>query len=204
MIENKGHKKSSFFPCNGRINRFKYFLLTSLLGILGFTLIIFFNWGLGGFSHASQEPLFMVLVFLIFTIIICQFLLIIKRIHDIDKSNSHLWLIFIPIYNIYFILLLLFKKGTNGVNQYGGDPLINTKKYFNEGVALYEKEKFDLAEKKLKIALENDPTSENIKYNLALVYFEQKKYDESLKLIKEIEDSNVDCSELIAELNKVK
>lgn len=47
---------------------------------------------------------------------------IIKRLHDLGKHRSHYWLIFIPIYNLYLIFLLFFKKGTIGQNAYGPDP----------------------------------------------------------------------------------
>jgi hypothetical protein len=33
---------------------------------------------------------------------------------------------FIPVYNIYLILMLFFKKGTEGPNEYGPDPVFGT------------------------------------------------------------------------------
>ena len=40
----------------------------------------------------------------------------VRRMHDVDKSG---WFILVPIYN----LVLACTKGTDGVNQYGPDPL---------------------------------------------------------------------------------
>jgi uncharacterized membrane protein YhaH (DUF805 family) len=48
---------------------------------------------------------------------------VIKRLHDLARPSSHYWLLLIPFYNLYLALVLLFKKGTPGPNQYGPDPL---------------------------------------------------------------------------------
>jgi hypothetical protein len=47
----------------------------------------------------------------------------VKRLHDLDRSGAHYWLLLVPLYNIYLALLLLFKKGTTGPNRFGPDPL---------------------------------------------------------------------------------
>ncbi len=47
----------------------------------------------------------------------------VKRFHDLNRPGTHYWLLLIPIYNIYLALLLLFKRGTEGENLYGPDPL---------------------------------------------------------------------------------
>ena len=52
-----------------------------------------------------------------------SYFLITKRLHDLNRSDSHFWLLFIPFYNIWLSLNLLFRQGTVGPNQYGPDPL---------------------------------------------------------------------------------
>lgn len=44
---------------------------------------------------------------------------LILRCHDLNKSGWLLLLMFIPIVNIVFFLYLIFKKGTDGYNDYG-------------------------------------------------------------------------------------
>ncbi|MCK5145916.1 tetratricopeptide repeat protein [bacterium] len=73
--------------------------------------------------------------------------------------------------------------------------------FFNEGVDLYEQKQFKEAEEKFMHALEIDPNSDDVKYNLALVYFATERYDMCVRFIQHIHD--VDCSELITELEKV-
>ena len=72
---------------------------------------------------------------------------------------------------------------------------------FNEGIDSYEAEDFETAEAKFIEALAFDPLSEEIKYNLALIYLETKKYDRCNKLISQIRE--LDCGEIIDELEKV-
>ncbi|CAH2213611.1 DUF805 domain-containing protein [Tepidibacter aestuarii] len=107
---------SNLFTFEGRINRAKYF---------GYSLLISFI--LMFLLHVTEytENTFLVYIYIISAIIasIINICLIIKRLHDIERAGTHYFLLIIPIYNIYLHLLLLLKKGTDGPNQYGEDPL---------------------------------------------------------------------------------
>ena len=48
---------------------------------------------------------------------------IVRRCHDLNKSGYWGLLVLVPIVNFFFLLYLLFAKGTDGWNQYGPDPL---------------------------------------------------------------------------------
>ena len=74
-------------------------------------------------------------------------------------------------------------------------------KLFEEGVYFYEQSKMDEAETKFLEALQIDSSSEEIKYNLALVYLEKKEYSKTNFLISQIKE--FDCDEIIDELEKV-
>jgi uncharacterized membrane protein YhaH (DUF805 family) len=47
----------------------------------------------------------------------------VKRLHDLGRSGWEYFLFLLPFYNIYLGLLLLFKRGSDGDNKYGPDPL---------------------------------------------------------------------------------
>ena len=74
-------------------------------------------------------------------------------------------------------------------------------KLFDDGVNLYEQGKMDEAEIKLLEALKHDASSDEIKYNLALVYLEKKEYNNTNLLISQIKE--IDCDEIVDELEKV-
>lgn len=51
--------------------------------------------------------------------------LMIRRIHDLDKSGWFALIAFVPVIGILFSIYLFLAKGTVGWNRYGADPLEN-------------------------------------------------------------------------------
>ena len=49
----------------------------------------------------------------------------VRRLHDIGKSGWFYWIILIPIVGGIVLLVWNCKKGTEGENDYGSDPLPN-------------------------------------------------------------------------------
>ena len=56
-------------------------------------------------------------------VIISSYMLMIRRLHDVNLSGFFVLLNFVPIVNLGLFLYLLCKKGTEGENDYGPDPL---------------------------------------------------------------------------------
>jgi len=50
----------------------------------------------------------------------------VKRLHDVDKPGWYYLLFLVPLANLILGLYLLFKKGTQGTNKFGPDPLSST------------------------------------------------------------------------------
>jgi uncharacterized membrane protein YhaH (DUF805 family) len=99
----------------GRIGRQKYFLTLLIFGV-GFQLVNF------AITTRLDSPIVFSIVWTLGMMVFFAFQ-IVKRLHDLGKSGTHYWLLFIPLYNIYLTFLLLFKKGEDGENQFGSDPL---------------------------------------------------------------------------------
>ena len=51
-------------------------------------------------------------------------MLIIRRLHDLNKSGYFALVVFVPVIGTIFSIWLFFAPGTIGYNQYGADPLI--------------------------------------------------------------------------------
>ena len=51
------------------------------------------------------------------------FMLIIRRWHDLGKSGWLSLLMLVPLFNFFVLIFLWVKKGTDGPNTYGDDPL---------------------------------------------------------------------------------
>ncbi|WP_432664893.1 DUF805 domain-containing protein [Wukongibacter baidiensis] len=104
---------NKYFTFEGRINRAKYFFTLLFLGIL----LILFSLVAG---YIESNILLILLIALVCYNKVC---IIVQRLHDIERPGFHYFLLYIPIYNIYLGILLLFIQGTNGPNKYGDDPL---------------------------------------------------------------------------------
>jgi len=115
----------NLFSMEGRLNRAKYFgrvlAISILTNIAAFVVGLF----LGATMGRDAEQVAPTIGFMIgVTGAIVNAFQVVKRLHDINRPGAHYWLLLIPFYNIYLGLLLLFKKGTEGSNQFGVDPLI--------------------------------------------------------------------------------
>ena len=108
------------FSFDGRVNRGWYFLhiLLDDLVVLGLIIVLLTVSGILG-----TPLLFLPIVGVILGGVWAAIAVTIKRLHDLDRSGSHWWLLMVPLYNIYLGLVLLFGRGTMGPNRFGPDPL---------------------------------------------------------------------------------
>jgi len=110
----------TFFSMQGRYNRARYFW--SQFSILVLVYGAPFGAGFARLLPTGHSA----------TVIWCAMLIvgnalsalqIVKRLHDLDRAGTHYGLLLVPLYDLYLVLILLFKKGTSGSNRYGSDPL---------------------------------------------------------------------------------
>ena len=120
----KNTRKESLLSTYGRLNRQSYFL--RLIGInvvvMGVAYAAGYALGMTMGQDAIEIAPFVGLAIGLAGTVVASFQ-VVKRLHDLDRPGTHFWLLLIPIYGIYIGLILLFKKGTEGPNQFGTDPL---------------------------------------------------------------------------------
>ena len=108
--------QKTFFSFKGRLNRKPYFLYNLGIGMMS-GLIQFI-------VESSNSSLIAILGFVAVLILTgCSISVMVKRLHDLDKSGYFGFIMLIPLVNIFFGLYLLFFKGTTGYNRFGEDPL---------------------------------------------------------------------------------
>ena len=113
-----------YVTTEGRLNRWRYFKYSLVLGISGlflnvitnFLSIIFFGDAEGFFGLGASAVISIAWFIIYMTIVI-------RRLHDLDKRDLFAIGALIPVINFFFALYLLFVPGTSGTNQYGRDPL---------------------------------------------------------------------------------
>jgi uncharacterized membrane protein YhaH (DUF805 family) len=112
---------SNVFSMQGRLSRKQYVLYSMI--IMAVTYACAFAVGfVSGVSGSGLEAAG-ALGFLIGAVGgAAQAFIAVRRLHDLGKPGWHYWLFFVPLYNIYLGLVLLFTRGVTGANQYGPDP----------------------------------------------------------------------------------
>ncbi len=107
------------FSFSGRANRAHYFWHILLDGfvVLGAVIIL-------GILDLAIAPIFSLPALgIAFGAAWAALAITVKRLHDLDRPGWHIFLFWIPLYNIWLELVLLFQPGTFGPNDYGPDPL---------------------------------------------------------------------------------
>ncbi len=104
---------------DGRLNRLGFLWRTLLIAVLWLGALFAAN----ALAAIGQIFLSWVVEYVPYIpLVIIQASCIARRLHDMNRPAMHFWLLIIPLYNVYLVLLLVLKKGTTGDNQYGPDP----------------------------------------------------------------------------------
>jgi uncharacterized membrane protein YhaH (DUF805 family) len=106
---------SKYATFQGRACRSEYWWFGLFCMIVGFGLMVISRAVLGGTGVLNM--LFTLAIFLPSTAVL------VRRLHDIDKSGWWYFIIFIPVIGLILYLFWMCKKGTSGPNRFGGDPL---------------------------------------------------------------------------------
>jgi uncharacterized membrane protein YhaH (DUF805 family) len=114
------------FEINGRIGRLRYlaygvgaYFIISI--VMGLAMIPFLRSGAESALTAVWLPLIIAGVMLVVYTVIAR-----RRMHDIGLGGWYVLGLFIPIVNLYFGLMMLFKRGDEGANEFGLHPSPNT------------------------------------------------------------------------------
>lgn len=102
--------KDKIFTTEGRLNRWAYFI--NGLKLLGLMIV-------GAITSGA-----LIGIPILIAAMVGNWMILIRRLHDLDKSGWWSLVYFIPYVNIIFSLYVLFFKGTEGPNRFGPDPLM--------------------------------------------------------------------------------
>lgn len=108
-----------FFSPSTRINRLRYWAHGALIALAAYALI-----AIGGALTFLVSPVIGIAIMVIAYIAIMVFsvILMIQRLHDLNKTGWMWLLSLVPFANIYLLIILIFFKGTPGGNNYGLQP----------------------------------------------------------------------------------
>ena len=127
-----------FFTWHKRLNRMRYFKRALVLTVAATVLLMIIvatttvplskeaaivSTALNGeeFNLSTAGSLMFILVLVAFSV--PHYMLMIRRLHDLNKTGWLALLMLVPVVNTIFSLYLLFAPGTVGANDYGADPI---------------------------------------------------------------------------------
>lgn len=114
--DDQSYGEINFFSPSSRINRLRYWA-HGMLFALGFYAIA----AVGGLLYAFVSPWIGVPIIAVayIALIVFSVIVMIQRLHDLNKTGWMWLLALVPFANIYLLIILIFFKGTPGRNNYG-------------------------------------------------------------------------------------
>lgn len=120
-VDDGGFGEIKFFSPGSRIGRLRYLSHGILISVVFYIALIpaavLFAMGDAGAIIGGLLMGAAYIALLVITVI-----LIIQRLHDLDKSGWMSLLMFIPLVNLFFAIYVLFWPGTPGTNNFGLRP----------------------------------------------------------------------------------
>ncbi|HRZ98725.1 MAG TPA: DUF805 domain-containing protein [Paludibacter sp.] len=109
-----------YLDFSGRARRKEYWMFI-LFNIIFSAIAMTIDYLLG-LSVMGSGPITMIYSL---AILIPSIAVVVRRLHDINKSGAWILIGFIPLLGAIWLLVLLIKAGVVGDNQYGPDPKID-------------------------------------------------------------------------------
>lgn len=112
------------FTTEGRLNRKRY-LIYMILFALAMTAAKISTTAMATLLTGDPTGGLVMAITLVLVVIAGtgNIMLIIRRLHDMNKSGYFALVVFVPVIGAIFSIWLFFAPGTIGYNQYGADPL---------------------------------------------------------------------------------
>lgn len=106
----------NFFSPSSRINRLRYWAHGAVFAIAFYAIL-----AVGGALYAFVSPWVGVPIVVVgyIGLLVFSVIVMIQRLHDLNKTGWMWLLALVPLANIYLLIILIFFKGTPGRNNYG-------------------------------------------------------------------------------------
>jgi uncharacterized membrane protein YhaH (DUF805 family) len=113
-----GFDESGPFSPSGRFGRLSYIAWGMLMGIAVWIVMLVFGGGMAAMGPENLATMGPMLIVLQLVMLVPTILFAIRRLHDINAAGWWSLLFLVPIVNFVFILVLIFKAGSEGANRF--------------------------------------------------------------------------------------
>jgi uncharacterized membrane protein YhaH (DUF805 family) len=111
----------NLFTLKGRMARREYIFASMMISLVSYVFVAAIGWISATSDTGFRDATLLGLAVMIASCV-AQGLYSIRRLHDLGRPGREVWLILVPLYNIYFLLILCFTRGSNAANEYGPAP----------------------------------------------------------------------------------
>lgn len=113
---------------NGRARRKEYWMFFLVSAII--------SWSIQGIAFATGINAISYIASIYgFAVFLPSIGVLVRRLHDVEKSGWFAFIILIPLVGIIWLIVLLATEGTQGPNKYGADPKNPTNELDEIGIA---------------------------------------------------------------------
>lgn len=108
---------------NGRARRkefWMFYLFNALIMFLLISLSVLVSSSMG--TDVMHSGIIGVFILYYLAVLIPTLAVIVRRLHDMNNSGWMYFVSLIPLIGGFWLLILLCKEGTSGINEYGEDP----------------------------------------------------------------------------------
>lgn len=128
--------KTSFLELGGRIGRVRWIayttgtLLLSAMAVFGMTALG------ASLGHIDSNLITFLPLINLFAFGAAMIVMSRRRLHDIGISPFVMVIALVPVINLYFFFLMVFKRGDHGANEYGPAPSPNNRLVYLSAMGL--------------------------------------------------------------------
>jgi uncharacterized membrane protein YhaH (DUF805 family) len=104
----------------GRVSRREYVFASLVISLVSYVFVAAIGWISATSDTGFRDATLLGLIVMAASIVV-QGVFSVRRLHDLGRPGRDVWLILVPFYNIYFMLILCFTRG-NHENENGPAP----------------------------------------------------------------------------------
>lgn len=115
-------KKYATMTGRSRRKEFWHFAVVNLLGTIGLSLFVRLTGDIEGAWGEFVAAIGLLWLLAVVLVIIPTITVAVRRFHDTGSPGAGIFLLFLPVFNLFALYYLLVKEGQPEDNKYGADP----------------------------------------------------------------------------------
>jgi uncharacterized membrane protein YhaH (DUF805 family) len=112
---------SNLLSMKGRVSRRQYAFASLMISLVSYVFVAAIGWISATSDTGFRDATLLGLIVMVASVVV-QGVFSVRRLHDLGRPGRDVWLILVPFYNIYFMLVLCFSRGAHAESKNGPAP----------------------------------------------------------------------------------